>query len=552
VYTDFFGLNEKPFAITPDPRYLYLSRRHADALAHLVYGVSESGGFIQLTGEVGTGKTTLIRSLLEQLPEKAQIALILNPQLSTREFLLSICEELSAAPVRDDSLKALIDSLNAQLLNAHSAGRRVVLIVDEAQNLSLELLEQIRLLTNLETARHKLLQIILIGQPELREVLARPDMRQVAQRITGRYHLEPLSRDDTSAYVRHRLKVAGAQGEVFSPAALREIFRRSKGIPRLINVLADRALLAGYAIEKPRIDRGLVRKSAIEVFGRPLLMRWRSVATLAALATLLAGGAAIWSRHAEAPTPAGAADARVPLVAANERAPQLDAAPAAQSAAASEAPEPPPASLAELLDKAMLAASMDEVLRDLFGLWGVAYDPAGPAPCEQAQRADLRCLFQHGSISELRRADRPAILTLRDERGNEYPVVLRSLTGEQAELLSAGRSFTVDLADLSYYWFGDQLLLWRPGTSEVHDLIPGTRDDDGVRWLRESLAKIEGDTSAPPASSSSLYDPSLEARVRAYQRSHRLTVDGIVGTQTQLALMSDLDSANAPTLHGDH
>src|SRR5690606_19897557 len=197
-----------PFSITPDPRYLYLSRRHADALAHLIYGISESGGFIQLTGEVGTGKTTLIRSLLEQLPDEAEIALILNPQLSSREFLENICEELGVETPAGDSIRALIGSLNSFLLKAHADGRRIVLIVDEAQTLSPELLEQVRLLTNLETATQKLLQIILIGQPELRDVLKRPEMRQIAQRITGRYHLEPLSRSETATYVRHRLRVA--------------------------------------------------------------------------------------------------------------------------------------------------------------------------------------------------------------------------------------------------------------------------------------------------------------------------------------------------------
>ncbi len=219
MYTEFFGLNEKPFAITPDPRYLYMSARHTDALAHLMYGISESGGFIQLTGEVGTGKTTLIRSLLEQLPEKADIALILSPQLTTLEFLQTIAEELGCSLPQERTVKALIDALNAHLLKVHSEGRRVVLIVDEAQTLSPELLEQVRLLTNLETAKQKLLQIILIGQPELRDLLDRPDMRQVAQRITGRYHLEPLDADDTAAYVAHRMRVAGSLRDVFSKSA---------------------------------------------------------------------------------------------------------------------------------------------------------------------------------------------------------------------------------------------------------------------------------------------------------------------------------------------
>ena len=296
MYTEFFGLSEKPFSITPDPRYLYMSRRHADALAHLIYGISESGGFIQLTGEVGTGKTTLIRSLLEQLPAKAEIALILNPQLSTREFLQVICEELRTPPPADDSVKARIDSLNAHLLKVHAEDRRVVLIVDEAQTLSPELLEQVRLLTNLETAKQKLLQIILIGQPELRDILDRPQMRQIAQRVTGRFHLEPLSAEDTAAYVRHRMKVAGSQTDVFTRSALRALYRTSRGIPRLINVIADRTLLAAYTRDRHTADGGLVSRAAREVFGRrrPAGRWWPWVAAGIGLASFALATTNLW------------------------------------------------------------------------------------------------------------------------------------------------------------------------------------------------------------------------------------------------------------------
>jgi general secretion pathway protein A len=278
MYTEHFGLNEKPFSISPDPRYLYLSPRHADALAHLLYGVSESGGFIQLTGEVGTGKTTLVRSLLEQLPENSEIALILNPQLSSKQFLQGICHELGVPFIQRDTAKTLIDRLNERLLSTHAQNRRVVLIVDEAQTMSPDLLEQVRLLTNLETNRRKLLQIILIGQPELRATLAQTSMRQIAQRITGRYHLEPLTVADTSVYVTHRLRVAGGRPDLFSDRAIRKLFRLSRGIPRLINVIADRALLAAYSRDEFEISAGLVRRAADEVFGRTGLLRLRSSA----------------------------------------------------------------------------------------------------------------------------------------------------------------------------------------------------------------------------------------------------------------------------------
>jgi general secretion pathway protein A len=276
MYTSFFGLQEKPFAITPDPRYLYLSERHAEALAHLLYGINEAGGFVQLTGEVGTGKTTVIRSLLEQLPGHADVALILNPRITPAEFLLTICEELHVHVPESGrgSTKTLMDLLGRHLLDTHARSRRVVLIVDEAQNLSIQTLEQVRLLTNLETATTKLLQIILIGQPELRERLDKPELRQLAQRITGRYHLSPLSKEESAGYVKHRMRVAGATAEAFTPTALREVHRLSHGIPRVINVICDRALLGAFTQEDHRVGARLVRQAASEVYGRPVPAPW--------------------------------------------------------------------------------------------------------------------------------------------------------------------------------------------------------------------------------------------------------------------------------------
>jgi len=276
MYTSFFGLKEKPFSITPDPRYLFMSERHAEALAHLMYGVNEAGGFVQLTGDIGTGKTTLVRTMLEKMPQHADVAVILNPRISPQELLLSICQELAivVSEAAATSSKALVDMLNVRLLAAHAQGRRVIVIVDEAQNLSADTLEQVRLLTNLETPSAKLMQIILIGQPELRDVLAHSGLKQLAQRITGRYHLAPLTRDDSIAYARHRLKIAGATGEIFTGSALREVYRLTAGVPRLINVVCDRALLGAYTEDQHRIDAATVRRAASEVFGKPISPRW--------------------------------------------------------------------------------------------------------------------------------------------------------------------------------------------------------------------------------------------------------------------------------------
>jgi len=286
MYCRHFGLSELPFSIAPDPRYLYLSRRHREALAHLVYGVESPGGFVLLTGEVGTGKTTVCRGLLERMPEDCDVAFIFNPKLGVDELLSAVCDELRIAysPLVP-GIKHLIDSINAHLLSAHAAGRRTVLIIDEAQNLTNEVLELVRLLTNLETHRRKLLQIILLGQPELRDRLARPELRQLAQRIVARYHLDPLSRTELAAYVAHRLAVAGAVRPLFTAAALRKLWRASRGIPRIVNVLCDRALLGAFAEQRDCVDRSTLVRAAREVAGKsPGWRRWAKALVAARLA----------------------------------------------------------------------------------------------------------------------------------------------------------------------------------------------------------------------------------------------------------------------------
>ena len=530
MYTQFFGLTEKPFSITPDPRYLYLSRRHADALAHLIYGISQSGGFIQLTGEVGTGKTTLVRSLLEQLPEEADVALILNPELSTKEFLTAISDELGVALPTDGTIKSLVDPLSAYLLDAHARGRRTVLIVDEAQNLATDVLEQVRMLTNLETPKQKLLQIILIGQPELREVLDRKDMRQLAQRVTGRYHLEPLSQDETARYLEHRMKVAGAPGAIFSPSAEREIFRWSKGVPRIINVIADRTLLAAYTQGTRSIDKALVRKAATEVYGKPLVpsLNYRLAAGIAlgVLALLTLG---TWRSSdpdgSWLPDPIGQ--------------------PPAFTLAQATITSPPEVSLTALLEDRTVPKGTDAAFETLLSIWGARYLPGSATACQQAEEQDLRCWFQQGSLDYLKRLNRPAILSLVDQQGRQHQVVLTSLSAETADLTIAGRVYTVELDELSHYWYGDHLMLWRPG-SWVHEfLVPGMRDDN-VRWLRENLADIQGERLAD--SDPEFFDQALAERVRTYQRDRLLTVDGIVGTQTQIVMNTDLAIPGTPFL----
>jgi len=541
MYLSFFGLNEKPFAITPDPRYLYLSERHAEALAHLLYGINEAGGFVQLTGEVGTGKTTIVRSLLAQTPKNAEIALILNPKMTAPEFLLTICEELGIG-VPDSalgSLKDLVDILSEYLLRAHAAGHRVVLVVDEAQNLSPDVLEQVRLLTNLETNTQKLLQIILIGQPELRELLARTELRQLAQRITGRYHLNPLSHDETCAYVRHRLRVAGATTDIFAPQALNAVFRLSQGVPRVINVICDRALLGAYSLDRHRVTTSLVRNAAAEVFGQRFTPDWLPWAVTAAIALVLSGVTfAIWKAQTfhTRPPPAPATVAAA--------APRADGAAAVPVALGRPSQPPAATQLAQLLTQHAGETDTDGAFGKLFGLWGAKYQPSGTDPCTQASSLGLACIAERGSFGQLRLYNHPAILLLHDGGGATHQVVLTALDDEQARLDLGGRQ-AVSLGELSRYWLGDFVMLWRPASSPVKAISSGMRGPQ-VRWLRQSLQHLHGVQG--DAAVSDVFDAELAGEVREFQRQHQLVVDGIAGVQTQIALASAVAGSDAPLL----
>ncbi|MDX1481559.1 MAG: AAA family ATPase [Woeseiaceae bacterium] len=557
MYTRFFGLNEKPFAITPDPRYLFMSARHGEGLAHLLYGVTDSGGFIQLTGEVGTGKTTLVRTLLGQLPDEVDVALILNPQVSVLEFLQAICRELDIAlPERRESPMALVDALNRHLLEAHARGRRVILLVDEAQNLAAEVLEQLRLLTNLETAKQKLLQIILIGQPELRDILAQNNLRQLAQRVTGRYHLEPLSKEETSQYIDHRMKVAGGIGEIFDDSAKREVHRISKGIPRIINVICDRALLGAYSRETRVVDRALIRRAAREVAGGPQAAPgrpvWKWVAVVAAAVAFVAIGIAAVYLPGIGREAAVADPVDEPLT--NDEVAVLAVSPAAESLADerldSESSPPASATLDDALIAGDLQATADAAMQRLLAIWGVHYVPGAGTACDQAVAAGLSCLWQRGSWRMIELFDRPAVLSLTDSQGDAHEVLLTGLADGHAELFfnDEARAFPID--EISELWFGKYLMLWRPPSGNPRAIMPGSRGP-AVLWLRRSLAELNGRDDDAAALQNDYFDASLEEEVRAFQRRHRLQVDGLAGEQTQIILNSALARDASPTLSGE-
>ena len=544
MYYEHFKLQEAPFSITPDPAFVYMSPRHREALGHLLYGTGRHGGFVQLTGEVGTGKTTIVRTLLAQELDAVDVAVILNPRQSEAEFVASICDELHVSYTPGASLKEHIDALNRHLLNAHSEGRRTVVIIDEAQNLSRDVLEQVRLLTNLETHKEKLLRIMLVGQPELAELLARPDLRQVAQRITARFHLTPLSAAETGDYIRHRLRVAGGDTALFNAAAVKAVHKLTGGVPRLINILSDRSLLGAYAKSTGTVTPEMVRAAAVEALGTEVPSAStsppRSVRMAAAVVLLLGLGAAFGygyslfrSTGAELPPPVAEATPvpQAPSVAAAE----TPAAPASSAAAGTAPPAKKTIDVKAATAKpyAGTAQPLRALIERLLQRWEWQVDVAeGERVCVAISRAGLDCYRGNGDWATLRALNRPAILTtLSDAASTEYHLLLE-LRGDQAELATANGSRAVALSSLDPHWTGEFLLLWQPQAGSP--LIGPASNGPEVIWLRETLDRIAGRPRDPNPYPN--YGPQLLAAVQAFQATRGLDTDGLVGTRTLIAL----------------
>ncbi len=580
MYEQHFGLTERPFSIAPDPRFLYMSQQHREALAHLLYGVGEGGGFVQLTGEVGTGKTTICRCLLEQVPENVDVALILNPRVSAMELLASLCDELRIDYARDTtSIKSLTDVLNAHLLETHARGRRTVLIIDEAQNLDADALEQVRLLTNLETTREKLLQIVLIGQPELRSLLAREDLRQLSQRVTARYHLEPIQRSETAAYIRHRLQVCGASDVIFNDAAIDLVQKLSGGVPRLINVMCDRAMLGAYVEGKRKVEATIVIRAAREVLpeeglNAPAKTWWPWLAAAIAVVFVAAFVIGYWRVPAPDRVVAGSGAAgttgaaivgggvaanQAEIVAIPENTAGGDAnGPAAPAGvdmhtagvtdvAAIDASVPPSGGVG--LEQRLTAAGPDAAAwawSGLFGLWGVQSSAINDEQaCAAAPAAGLRCLQGGGSRTVLQYYDRPSVLLLVGAGGRRVPVLLQEIRGSHVILQIGDQQFEVPAGTMEQHWFGEYRLLWKtpPGGSAV--LRPGDRSAD-VQWLREKLKQATGLASIAP--DPLLFDEGLKSLVQDFQRSRELSADGIVGARTFIHLNNLSRQSTVPRL----
>jgi general secretion pathway protein A len=500
VYESHYGFAEKPFNLTPDPKYLYLSQRHTEAFAHLEFGRRERGGFILVTGEVGTGKTTLARYFLSRLDSRTATAFVLYPALTAAELLRSTLEDLHI-PVPGTSLKDHVDALHRFLLEAREKGRDVVLLIDEAQDLSSEVLEQIRLISNLETDTEKLIQIVLMGQSELQEMLSRRELRQLAQRVTAQYHLSPLSRPETEDYVAHRLRVAGGEGKVsFTPGALAVVHQRSGGVPRLINLICDRALLAGYVQGVRVVDASMVRRAAREVKGASTPEPLRRYAALAALtAAAVIAGLGLWhGRSSSAPVDAAPA-AVLPAPA------PVTMPPAASPTAASASSALSPVLLT--LDR---GRSFDAAVGQVQALWGP----------DALERTTLRT-----HMEQVRRLNIPVVLEMfHPARRDTCYLALLRLDGDQAVVAANGSPLRVPLAEVDRLWTRQAVFLWR----DFDAVTPASDPQRTNAWVRQALARL-----GYPAP-----EPDLALAVARFQQDADLAADGVIGARTLMTLYS--------------
>ncbi|APW39938.1 peptidoglycan-binding protein [Rhodoferax koreense] len=540
MYASFFGLSQDPFSIAPDPRYLFMSERHREALAHLLYGLGGGGGFVLLTGEIGTGKTTVCRCFLEQIPADCNVAYIFNPKLTVGELLQSVCDEFGIPHGHngpgEETAKDCIDPLNAFLLRTHAAGQHNVLIIDEAQNLSADVLEQLRLLTNLETNERKLLQIILIGQPELRTLLARPELEQLAQRVIARFHLDALSLAETEHYIAHRLAIGGRHGALpFDRAALQLVHRMTHGVPRRINLLCGRALLGAYATGQSVVDRKIVAKAGTEVFGDlPAARSAGHPKAVAAGLGLVAGVALLaglgWAMGVKLPwtgaSPTAASSAAGPHIAA--------ARPAASQASAALAATATAAATDHFADLfTTLPRAEDAAWRALAADWKATPDAAAD-PCEALPAQGLQCFRStRTSLALIRQLDRPGLLTLTDAQGRPAYALLRGLDARNATLLVNGQPRAVPLATLALYWRGEYATLWR--TPPLDDRLKGekARAAATAQWVSQQLATLPG--VATPASGAAAGDSPRE-RIYRFQLAQGLVPDGQAGPITLMLL----------------
>lgn len=569
MYLSHFNLNSEPFSIAPDPKFLYMSAQHKEALAHLMYGIQSSGAFILLTGEVGAGKTTVCRCFLEQVPSNVDVAFLLNPKLNACELLASICDELSIEYDDELSVKCLVDAINVFLLDNHGKQRNTVVIIEEAQNLSPDVLEQLRLLTNLETNERKLLQIILLAQPELLDTLTLPSMKQLSQRITARFHLKTLEKNDCYGYLNHRVAVAGSKVPIFSKNISDIIFKESKGIPRLINVISDRALLGAYAAGTYQLDKKIINKAAKEVKGDHIAfytkvkrtkLYFSGVAAIAIVAIFLLMPVTInWKPPSIAEVPdrinlGRLSKSQALSVKAENRTVFI-------SSADAEGAQRNDLDFNKVLKKKINdRVSYKAAKLALLDLWNIEEQPSlsSKSLCDTARAYALDCIVSKGNIGTLVKLNRPVILSLIGKNGSPFYGLLKQNPQAAYELIMEGQTFVLSADELDSHWLGSYELLWRPPSGFRGSKISvGERGQAGL-WLNEALSQlvqskllvVEDDQFASLPALSTEFRPAHLPYVKQLQRQAGIRADGVVGARTIIFINSLLDGS-VPRLNSE-
>lgn len=585
MYEAFYGLREKPFNLTPDPKFIYLGEKHKEAFAHLLYGIRNRSGFIMVTGEIGTGKTTICRTLLNQLDPSTEVAFIFNPYLSPDELLRKINEDFGI-PSKADSVKGLIDELNAYLLERNAKGKNCVLVIDEAQNLTPSVLEQIRLLSNLETESRKLLQIVLIGQPELMKHLSLDELRQLNQRITARYHLKPLDRVETYQYISHRLRVAGGRRSVhFTPAAVRQVYKHSAGTPRVINAVCDRALLIGYTRDTHDITPDIVKQAIREIQGEmpkrvrsPWLRHLLPNSTIVVvLLALFVGGKVLldrlpaqrivtddapteevdapWRSEAVSPVSSQTAEARAVDPAAPQpgaAAVQTDGAVLAETAAPVSV-EPPSIdeydpTFAGVLDRIPSKLGLNAAVVGVLGAWNRAIlqypkDDSVESIEKFAKDCRLACEVLPLTLDQIDAINLPLLVRLHGNKQAIWCAIVGTEYDEYKVTTGMAQTTLIPRDELAHYYKNEAIILWRDPAPEAPILKPSMTGED-IQVLQTQLRAVGRLDKVP----SGVYDKATADAVARLQADTGIVADGAAGRQTRMVLYSWLPGFDTPDL----